>query len=100
VFIAAKGFALGERIGGGTTFPFAFQQPDMIRNLIEAVTTIKRSVADCLTSASIKRDCHAENHRWRQRDLGPAKTIQAFVLQVLQGNTACTHTVRLAHDVP
>src|SRR5260221_7999801 len=69
----------------------------MIPNLVEAVTTVKRSVAVCLTSASIERACHAENHRWRQRDLGPAKTIQAFVLQVLHGNTACTHTVRLAH---
>jgi hypothetical protein len=54
-------------------------------------------VADCLTSASIEQACRAENHRWRQRDLGPAKTIQAFVLQVLHGNTACTHTIRLAN---
>ncbi len=94
---STKAFAWGERIGWGTTFPFAIQHPDMIRNLLEAVTTIKRSVADCLTSASIERACQAENHRWRQRDLGPAKTLQAFVLQVLHGNTACTHTVRLAH---
>jgi Transposase DDE domain len=69
----------------------------MIRNLVEAVTTVKRSVAACLTSVSIERACCVENHRWRRRDLGPAKTIQAFVLQVLHGNTACTHTVRLAH---
>jgi hypothetical protein len=66
-------------------------------NLIEAVRTVKQTVAHCLTAASIEQACRAEGHRWRQRDLGPAKTIQAFLLQVLHGNTACAHTVRLAN---
>ncbi|HEY5315758.1 MAG TPA: IS4 family transposase [Pirellulales bacterium] len=66
-------------------------------NLIDAVETIKRSVAQCLTATSIEQACRAEGHRWRRRELDPAKTIQAFIVQVLHGNTACAHTVRLAH---
>jgi len=66
-------------------------------NLIDAVETIKRSVAQCLTATSIEQACRAEGHRWRQRDVGPAATIQAFAIQVLNKNTTCTHTVRLAH---
>jgi hypothetical protein len=68
----------------------------VIQNLIKAVATVKAGVAECLTSAAIEQACRAEKHDWRRRDLGPAKTIQAFVLQVLHGNTACAHTVRLA----
>ena len=35
-------------------------------------------------------------YRWRERELGPAETVWAFLLQVLHGNTACAHVVRLA----
>lgn len=66
-------------------------------NLIEAVRTVKQSVAQCLTATSIERACRADGYRWRQRELGPAQTIQAFLVQVLHGNTACAHTVRLAN---
>lgn len=65
-------------------------------NLINAVATIKRSVARYLTTNSIEDACRLVNHRWRQRDLGPGKTVQTFLLQVLHGNTACSHAVRLA----
>lgn len=35
-------------------------------------------------------------HRWRQRELGPAQTVWAFLLQILHGNVACTQVTRLA----
>ena len=71
-------------------------QAVILHNFIEAVITIKHDVAECLTDAAIEQACHVEDYHWRRRELGPAKTIQAFVLQVLHGNTAYAHTVRLA----
>jgi hypothetical protein len=65
-------------------------------NLTKAVAAIKRSVARYLTVESIEAACRAEGHVWRQRDLGPARTVQAFLLQALYGNAACSHVVRLA----
>ena len=64
--------------------------------IVDAVATIKRNVAHCLSADSIHRACHQQKYRWRQRDLGPVKTLHAYLLQVLHGNTACSHTVRLA----
>jgi hypothetical protein len=49
-----------------------------------------------LTAKAIEQACHAEKYSWRQRELGPVKTVHAFTSQVLHGNTACAHTVRLA----
>jgi hypothetical protein len=65
-------------------------------NIIDAVAAIKRNVAHCLTTQCIEQACRAEKHRWRKRELGPARTIHAFLLQVLHGNAACSHAVRLA----
>lgn len=66
-------------------------------DIVHAVKHVKQEFAHCLTPHSIERACRAENHVWRQRELGPTETIHAFLLQVLNGNTACTHVVRLAN---
>jgi hypothetical protein len=68
----------------------------MAVNIVEAVATIKQSVANCLTPQAIEQACQAANHLWRQRELGPVETIHAFMVQVLHGNAACSQTVRLA----
>src|SRR5688500_10025944 len=68
----------------------------MAVNIVEAVATIKRSVANCLTPEAIEQACQAAKHEWRQRELGPVETIHAFMVQVLHGNVACSQTVRLA----
>jgi hypothetical protein len=68
----------------------------MTLSIVDAVATIKRDVAHCLTAKAIEQACHAEKHPWRQRELGPGRTVHAFLIQVLHGNTACAHTVRLA----
>jgi hypothetical protein len=68
----------------------------MAPSIVDAVATIKRSVAECLTAESIHQACRQVGHTWRERELGPAQMIWAFLLQVLHGNTACTHVVRLA----
>ena len=68
----------------------------MSASIVQAVARIKRHVAQCLTEASIVQACRDVGYTWRERELGPAQTVWAFLLQVLHGNTACTHTVRLA----
>jgi Transposase DDE domain len=68
----------------------------MSASIVQAVARIKRNVAQFLTAASIVQACRDVQYTWRERDLGPVQTVWAFLLQVLHGNTACTHVVRLA----
>lgn len=69
----------------------------MYGNIWQAIARIKRNVAEFLTAESIDEVCREVGHGWRERQLGPAKTVWAFLLQVLHGNTSCAHTVRLAN---
>ncbi len=69
----------------------------MYGNILQAIARIKRNVAEFLTAESIDEVCREVGHAWRERQLGPAKTVWAFLLQVLHGNTSCAHTVRLAN---
>lgn len=68
----------------------------MFGNIASAVQRIKQNVAAALSEQAIEQACRQVNHHWRNRELGPAKTIWAFLLQVLHGNTACQHVVRIA----
>jgi hypothetical protein len=69
----------------------------MYGNILQAVARIKRNVSEYLTAESIEQVCREAGHVWRERQLGPARTVWAFLLQVLHGNTSCAHTVRLAN---
>ena len=69
----------------------------MSGSIVQAVARIKRNVAEFLTAESIVAACREAGHRWRERELGPAATVWAFLLQVLHGNTSCAHVVRLAN---
>ena len=69
----------------------------MSASIVHAVSQIKHRVAQLLTASAIEQACRESGHRWRQRTLGPAETVWAFVLQILHGNAACVHVVRLAH---
>jgi Transposase DDE domain len=68
----------------------------MSSSIVQAVARIKRNVAEFLTAESIRQACREAGHTWRERELGPAATVWAFLLQVLYGNTSCAHVVRLA----
>src|SRR5262245_43738295 len=46
-----------------------------------------------LAPEAIKDACRREGHTWRQRLLDPVMTLYLFLLQILHGNTACTHVV-------
>ncbi len=51
---------------------------------------IKSELSVYLPDEAICRACQQAGHRWRERQLGPVRTIHLFVLQVLNFNTAMT----------
>lgn len=69
----------------------------MALSIVEAIGRIKAGVAKCLTADSIEKASRACGHKWRQREIGPVETVWAFLTQILHGNTACAHVVRLAN---
>lgn len=67
----------------------------MMSSLLAALRRIRDDVAAALTPATIRRACATADHTWRDRVLDPVATVHLFVLQILHGNTACTHLPRL-----
>ena len=67
----------------------------MARSILAAVRRIKADVARVLQPQLIRSACAAAGHSWRDRLLDPVVTVHLFVLQVLNGNTACAHVPRL-----
>lgn len=68
-------------------------------HLISALKEVKQRVAWHLSPDAIESICRKSEHRWRQRTLGPVLTLHAFLLQILHGNTACTHVARLVNTL-
>ena len=71
----------------------------MARSILAAVREIKSEVAQFLSPEIIRGACDTIGHVWRERVLDPVTTVHLFVLQILHGNTACSHVPRLG-DVP
>ena len=69
----------------------------MAISIADAIERIKSEVGEWLTPQSIEQLCDDHGHKWRDRVLGPAITIQLFLLQILHGNTANSHVPRLAN---
>lgn len=67
----------------------------MFGNITQALREIKSDVARALDAALIVRVCVELGHRWRERELDPVVTVHGFLLQVLHGNTACSHVPHL-----
>jgi hypothetical protein len=61
-----------------------------------ALLRVKSDLSTLLPDSSIEQACRAAGHRWRCRLLDPVLTVQLFVLQVLNFNTALTHLRHLA----
>lgn len=68
----------------------------MVLNVVEAVRQIKAHLAERLSKSFIEGLCESIGYTWRERLLGPVATIHLFLLQILNGNTACDHVPRLA----
>jgi len=64
-----------------------------------SLAKVKLDHKHLLDTNVILRFALALHHLWRQRQLGPAQTIQLFILQILHGNAAINALRRLT-DIP
>lgn len=67
-------------------------------SITRALEQIKESLAAHLSPAFIESICRQFGHNWRERLLDPVTTIHLFILQILNGNTACSHLPRLTGE--
>ena len=64
-------------------------------SITQHVRQIKSDLSAHLRPDLILAACQHARYDWRERILGPVLTVQAFLLQVLHGNTAMTNVARL-----
>ena len=65
-------------------------------SIARALQRIKGDLDTLLSETYLAELAREAGHRWRERCLTPAVTIQLFILQILHGNVCCAHTPRLA----
>jgi len=68
----------------------------MALSIPQIIRQFKTDVSRALSADSITHICEGLGCRWRQRVLDPVTTVHVFLLQILNGNTACTALSRLA----
>jgi hypothetical protein len=61
--------------------------------IIPILDRLRQDIASGLTKEMIEAACRDAGYSWRKRLLDPATTIYLFLLQILNGNTACSHVV-------
>src|SRR5262245_13393456 len=69
----------------------------MVLSITAVLARFKTDWAAQLQPDAIKAACQAAGYTtWRDRLLTPVATIQLFQLQILHGNTACSHLPHLS----
>jgi hypothetical protein len=61
--------------------------------IVTILGRLKQDLAGELSTDAIEQACKQEKYSWRQRALNPVTTVYLFILQILHGNTACSHVV-------
>ena len=61
--------------------------------IVTILGRLKQDLADELSPDAIEQACKQEKYSWRKRMLDPVTTVYLFILQILHGNTACSHVV-------
>jgi hypothetical protein len=67
----------------------------MATSIHEALLQIKGDLGRLLNKSLIDEAALQCGHVWQERVLDPIVTIHLFVLQILHGNTACSHLQHL-----
>ena len=70
----------------------------MFTSIARVVEKFKQQWSTQIEDRAILDACAEADHKWRERELGPVVTVRMFLLQILWGNTACNHVVRLAEQ--
>jgi hypothetical protein len=63
----------------------------MSATLTQVVKQFQQEWTTQIEPAAILAACHGMGYTWRDRLLNPVLTMELFFVQVLNGNTACTH---------
>jgi hypothetical protein len=63
----------------------------MTATITQVVKQFQQDWTNQLAPEAIRTACRDAAYRWRERTLDPVTTIQMFLVQILHGNTACTH---------
>jgi hypothetical protein len=63
----------------------------MTATITQVVKQFQQDWTSQLEPDAILTACRGAAHQWRERLLDPVTTIQLFFVQILHGNTACTH---------
>ena len=66
-----------------------------MRSISEVVSHFKQNWIAELSDGNIKQACIESGMSWISSLLNPVTTIQIFLLQILFGNTACSHMPHL-----
>ena len=61
--------------------------------IVTILGRLQQDLADELSPDAIEQACKQEKYSWRKRLLDPVTTVYLFLLQILHGNTACSHVV-------
>ena len=61
--------------------------------IVTILGRLKQDLAAELSPDAIEQACKQEKYSWRKRMLDPVTTVYLFLLQILHGNTACSHVV-------
>lgn len=67
----------------------------MNASIEQVVMQFKHNVGQAFQPGVVVALCRSIGHVWRERQLDPVATLRGFLLQVLHGNTACSHVPRL-----
>ena len=67
----------------------------MVGMVTEALRHLKADLALLLDAPTILALCREVGSQWRARLLDPVTTVPLFILQILHGNTACSHLPHL-----
>ena len=67
-----------------------------MQSLSKIVKDFKQNWTSQISDKSIKQACLDSEMQWSESKLNPVVCLQLFLLQILNGNTACTHLSHLA----
>ena len=63
----------------------------MVKNISDALQKVKDHYDQFIPASTILLLCQVAGHQFRRRMLGPVETFYLLLVQILHGNTACSH---------
>ena len=75
----------------GPLLPFIERRSSRPATITQVVKQFQQQWPSQRAPEAILMACRRVAYRWRVRALNPVTTIELFLVQMLHGNTACTH---------